>query len=123
MITKKDLDEAIETAVAQISKAVIKATENMATKDDLKSLATKDDLKRVENRLGGVENRLGGVENRLGGVENRLGGVENRLGGVETDVKIIKREVHYLQKNTPNQIEFKDHEKRIKRLENRVFPQ
>ncbi|HUV72366.1 MAG TPA: hypothetical protein VMW25_05135 [Clostridia bacterium] len=102
MITKKDLDEAIETAVAQISKAVIKATENMATKDDLKSLATKDDLKRVENRLGGVE---------------------NRLGGVETDVKIIKREVHYLQKNTPNQIEFKDHEKRIKRLENRVFPQ
>ncbi len=51
MLTKSDLDEVrsivkeeVESAVVQISGAVIKALENTATKDDLKNLATKDDL-------------------------------------------------------------------------------
>lgn len=45
MITKKDLDGAIENMIRQVSQAVVKAFENMATKNDLKIFATKDDLK------------------------------------------------------------------------------
>lgn len=91
MITKKDLDEAIETVIAQISKAIIKATENMATKDDLKR------------------------------VENRLDGVENRLGKVETELIYVKNDVRDLKADSPTAKEFNNHEKRIKRLENKAF--
>ena len=143
MLTKNDLQEVkslvkdeVETAVIQISGAVIKALEDTATKDDLKNFATKDDLKKVETRLGGVETRLGGVEtrldkveSRLGGVESRLDKVESRLGGVEedldevkTDLKIVKRGIEILQKTTPNKFDFNDHEKRITRLEKVTFP-
>ena len=101
MLTKNDLQEVksvvkegIETAVVQISSAVIKALENTATKDDLKNIATKDDLD----------------------------GVESRLDGVEKDLKIVKRGVEILQHITPNQIEFADHEKRISHLEKVTFP-
>ena len=122
MLTKNDLQEVksvvkeeVETAVVQISGAVIKALENTATKDDLKNFATKDDLKKVESRLGGVESRLDKVE-------SRLGGVEEDLDEVKTDLKIVKRGVEILQHITPNQIEFADHEKRISRLEKVTFP-
>jgi len=107
MITKKDLDSAIDNAVGQISHAVIKALENVATKDDLKNLATKDDLK--------------GVESRLDGVESRLDGVESRLDGVGKELKIVNRKIDILQKTTPSRIEFKEHGKRIGRLEKAVF--
>ena len=100
MITKKDLDSAIDNAVGQISHAVIKALENVATKDDLKNLATKDDLK---------------------GVESRLDGVESRLDGVGKELKIVNRKIDILQKTTPSRIEFKEHGKRIGRLEKAVF--
>lgn len=93
MITKKDLDGAIENAVGQISSAVIKALENTATKDDLKNLATKDDIN----------------------------GVESRLDGVEKELKIVNRKIDILQKTTPSKVEFKEHGKRISRLEKTVF--
>ena len=122
MLTKNDLQEVksvvkeeVETAVVQISGAVIKALENTATKDDLKNFATKDDLKKVETRLGGVETRLDKVE-------SRLGGVEEDLDGVKTDLKIVKRGIEILQKTTPNKFDFNDHEKRITRLEKVTFP-
>jgi len=122
MLTKNDLQEVksvvkeeVETAVVQISGAVIKALENTATKDDLKNFATKDDLKKVESRLGGVESRLDKVE-------SRLGGVEEDLDEVKTDLKIVKRGIEILQKTTPNKFDFNDHEKRITRLEKVTFP-
>ena len=122
MLTKNDLQEVksvvkeeVETAVVQISGAVIKALENTATKDDLKNFATKDDLKKVETRLGGVETRLDKVE-------SRLGGVEEDLDEVKTDLKIVKRGIEILQKTTPNKFDFNDHEKRITRLEKVTFP-
>lgn len=122
MLTKNDLQEVksvvkeeVETAVVQISGAVIKALENTATKDDLKNFATKDDLKKVETRLGGVESRLDKVE-------SRLGGVEEDLDEVKTDLKIVKRGIEILQKTTPNKFDFNDHEKRITRLEKVTFP-
>jgi len=108
MLTKNDLQEVksvvkeeVETAVVQISGAVIKALENTATKDDLKNFATKDDLKKVESRLGGVE---------------------EDLDEVKTDLKIVKRGIEILQKTTPNKFDFNDHEKRITRLEKVTFP-
>jgi len=113
MLTKNDQE--VETAVVQISGAVIKALENTATKDDLKNFATKDDLKKVESRLGGVESRLDKVE-------SRLGGVEEDLDEVKTDLKIVKRGIEILQKTTPNKFDFNDHEKRITRLEKVTFP-
>ena len=116
MITKKDLDSAIEDAVGQISHAVIKALENVATKDDLKNFATKDDLKSLVTKED-----LKGVETRLDGVETRLGGVETGLGEVKEELKIVNRKIDILQKTTPNRIEFKDHEKRISRLEKASF--
>ena len=129
MLTKNDLQEVkslvkdeVETAVIQISGAVIKALEDTATKDDLKNFATKDDLKKVETRLGGVETRLGGVETRLDKVESRLGGDEEDLDEVKTDLKIVKRGIEILQKTTPNKFDFNDHEKRITRLEKVTFP-
>jgi len=122
MLTKNDLQEVkslvkdeVETAVIQISGAVIKALEDTATKDDLKNFATKDDLKKVETRLGGVETRLDKVE-------SRLGGVEEDLDEVKTDLKIVKRGIEILQKTTPNKFDFNDHEKRITRLEKVTFP-
>jgi len=129
MLTKNDLQEVkslvkdeVETAVIQISGAVIKALEDTATKDDLKNFATKDDLKKVETRLDKVETRLGGVETRLDKVESRLGGVEEDLDEVKTDLKIVKRGIEILQKTTPNKFDFNDHEKRITRLEKVTFP-
>lgn len=78
-------------AVAQISRSVVKAIDNLATKED------------------------------LGGVETRLGGVEEDLGGIKNDLKIVNRKIDILHEATPNRIEFKDHKKRIGRLEKAVF--
>lgn len=82
----------LEDAIAQIVGAISKTLENMATKDDLK------------------------------GVENRLGKVENRLDGVEAEVKDVKRSINDLKADLPTPQEFKNHEKRISRLETTVFP-
>lgn len=79
-VTKND----IEVAVAQISNAVMKATENVATKDDLKNVATKDDLKQVEKRL------------------------EAKIDIVASDVSDIRRRVIDLEHDTPNQKEVDD---------------
>ncbi|MFZ5366520.1 MAG: hypothetical protein ACOZBZ_04565 [Patescibacteria group bacterium] len=86
MLTKKDLQEInelikrqIEEAVAQISRAITKALENVATKEDLENLATKKELKMVEERLERVE----------------------------TDVRDIKRDVSDLKADMPTKEEFK----------------
>ena len=97
--SRKEFNEGIETAVVQISKAVIKALDNVATKDDLK-----------------------GVENRLGGVENRLDKVENSIQELKTEVMYVKGDVRDLKADSPTAIEFTDHEKRISRLEKATFP-
>lgn len=51
MITKKNLQEAIDEATADIISAVVKGFEAVPTKDDLKSFVTKDDLKSTEIKL------------------------------------------------------------------------
>lgn len=104
--SRKEFNEGIETAVAQISSAVVKSLENVANKDDVKRL----------------ESRVGKVENRLGNVENRLGKVEDRLGNVETELIYVKTGLRDLKADTPTDKEFHNHERRITKLEQTVFP-
>ncbi len=105
----------------------------MLTKKDLieirKGLVTKDDLdtsfkslsKRIDDTFALVMKIIGDgfdkVEGRLGSVENRLGEVENRLDMVATDLTYVKGQVANINVDTPSVAEFKNHEKRITRLE------
>ena len=120
MITKNDLDGAIENAVGQISGAVIKALENVATKDDLKNYATKDDLKNLATK-DDLKNYATKDDLKNLATKDGLKEVEDRLDGVEKELKIINRKIDILQKTTPNQAEFSGHGKRISRLEKAVF--
>lgn len=99
MISKKDLQEAIDQAIVDIIESISKV---VATKDDLKNFATKDDLKSVETKLS-----------------NDLKSVETKLSN---EIKDVKRQINDLMADTPTPQEFKDHEKRIKSLESAVFP-
>ncbi|MBI4066744.1 hypothetical protein HY407_00010 [Candidatus Gottesmanbacteria bacterium] len=60
MITKKDLNDAIETAIVQIIESVSKALENLATKDEMDG-----GFQKIDKRLHGVEKRLDGIDLKL----------------------------------------------------------
>jgi len=90
--SRKEFKEGIETAVAQISKAVVKALDNVATKDDLKK------------------------------VEYRLDKVEGSIEELKTEVVSVKNDVRDLKADSPTAKEFADHEKRITVLEKTAFP-
>jgi len=115
MLTQKDLKDInelikkqIEEAIAQISLAMIKTLENVATKEDLQKLAT-----GVEERFGMVEERFDEVEGRLDGVEGRLSRVEERLDRVEIDLTDIKRDLQDLKADMPTKEDFQT----LKKLE------
>lgn len=100
MLTKKDLENLGEKLrkefKEEIETAIVQIVESIS-----KFVATKEDLKAVENRLGNVE---------------------NRLGNVEAELKDVKRQINDLKADTPAPQDFANHEKRIKKLENAVFP-
>jgi len=53
MLTRKDLKEEIENAIAQISKAVEKSLEDLATKEEMRGME-----KRLGDRIGRVESEV-----------------------------------------------------------------
>lgn len=97
MISKKDLQEAIDKAIGDIIDSISKV---VATKEELKSLATKDGLKNLATK-------------------DDLNNLETKLSN---DIKDVKRQINDLKADTPTPQEFKDHEKRIRSLETAVFP-
>lgn len=97
MLTRKDLKEEIENAIAQISKTIGKSLENLATKEEIKKLATKEEMQGMERRLS------------------------DRIGGVESELGYVKSEIRDLKTDTPTAKEFQNHETRISRLEKTVF--
>jgi len=99
MISKKDLQEAIDEATADIISAVSKGFETVATKDDVQDLGS-----------------------RIDRVEDRLDKVEDRLDKVEVELKDVKRSINDLKADTPTPQEFANHERRISKLETAVFP-
>ena len=130
MLTKNDLQQAkslikeeVETAVVQISSAVVKAFENTATKDDLKNFATKDDLKNFATK-DDLKNFATKDDLKNFATKDDLTNLATQedLDEVKTDLKIVKRGIEILQKTTPSKFDFNDHEKRINRLEKATFP-
>lgn len=86
VITKKNLQEAIDEATADIISAVTKGFETVATKEELRE-------------------------------------VKEEILEVKADVKDIKRSINDLKADLPTPEEYKNHDKRISRLETAVFPQ
>lgn len=82
----------IEVAVAQISGAVIKALENVATKDDLKNLASKNDLNKLDHKVDELDHKV------------------EKLSGEVSD---IRRLVIDLERDTPTQKEVDDIKKYV----------
>ncbi len=85
---RKAIKEDIETAVAQVIETVMK---NCAMKEDLKSLATKEELREFKEEVRG-------------------------------EFREVKRQINNLKTDTPTPQELADHERRIKKLEGAVFP-
>jgi hypothetical protein len=98
-VTKKDLTEALDDAVAQIVGAVSKTLEDYPTKDDVKDFATKDDLKNLATKDD----------------------LENVKTELKTEIREIKGQLNDLKADVPTPQELNDHETRILKLEKTVF--
>jgi hypothetical protein len=98
-VTKKDLTEVLDDAVAQIVGAVSKTLENYPTKDDVKDFVTKDDLKILATK-------------------DDLEDVKTEL---KTEIREIKGLLNDLKADTPTPQEIQNHEQRILKLEKTVL--
>lgn len=90
MLDKSDkqfLHDSIETTVAQLSGAMIKALENVATKEDLTEVK-----EEVRDLKGGVSE-------------------------LKTEIKYLRNDVNDLKADSPTAGEFRNHEVRIRKLE------
>ncbi len=97
MITKKVLQDTIDDAIAELMGSLVKV---VATKDDLKDFVTKDDLKNLATK-------------------DDLKEVKDEL---KFDIKEIRRQINDLKADVPTPQEYRDHDKRITKLETAVFP-
>lgn len=89
-------------------------TTKFATKKDLQKLATKIEQKKVDVRLGKVEVRLDRVEQKIDVVDKKLDKLQNTLDGFVGVVDNLRTD------NTVGAEQFRDHEKRILKLEKTV---
>lgn len=94
MVTKKDLQDAIDEATADIISAVTKGFETLATKEELKTLATKEEL---VGEIGSLKSEL------------------------KADINDIKRQINDLKADLPTPQEVGNQDKRISKLEKAVF--
>mgnify|MGYP001583563313 CR=1 FL=1 len=85
----------LDDLVAAFVTAMREELKGFATKEDLKKLATKEDLKKLETKLDLVK----------------------------IDVSDTRRRVRDLEGSTANSEQVRNHEFRIKKLENQVFAQ
>jgi peptidoglycan hydrolase CwlO-like protein len=78
----------------------------------------------LENRMDKVEGGLSNVEGRLSNVEDRLSGVERQIEILDDDMTTVKMRLTSMEKKIDNlgdnTLVVKDHEKRIKKLEQAV---
>lgn len=96
VVTKHDLDEAI----GQISGAILKTLEDVATKDDLKNFATKDDLKNFATK-DDLKNLA----------------TKDDTEELKTELMYVKTGIRDLKADAPTAKEFQKLEKRVDRLE------
>jgi hypothetical protein len=91
-VTKKDLTEALDDAVAQIVGAVSKTLEDYPTKDDLNDV-------KIE-------------------LKEEISDVKDELKG---ELREVKNQITDLKADSPTSQEYQDHETRILKLEKTVL--
>jgi len=119
MITKKDLDSAIDDAVGRISGAIVKTLENFATKEDLKNFAIKDDLKNFATK-DDFKSFATKEDLKSLATKDDLNNFATK-DDLKEELKITNRKIDILYKTAPTKAEVKEHGKRISRLEKAVF--
>lgn len=90
-VTKTDLKEALEEFAGQIISAMDKGFKECATKTEFKHL------------------------------EKKVDSLEVKVDSISSDVKDIKRRVTDLEADLPSNSEIQNHEKRITKLEKKVY--
>jgi len=102
-VTKMDLKEALEEFAEQIISSTAKG------------------FLGVEGRLDKVEGRLDKVEGRLDKVENKLTTLIENVEETKQRTIEVKRRIVDLEADKPTKNEFINHEKRISKLEKKVY--
>ena len=101
---KDEITEAIETVVGQIVSASAKEFEGM------------------DKRFEAVDKRFDGLEKDVSIIKEDVSTLKEDVSILKGDMRDVKRKLTDLETDAPSNSEFLGHEKRIRKLEQTVFP-
>jgi len=82
-------------------------------------------LESMDGRLGSMDGRLESMDGRLGSMDRRLGDMDDKLGSMDNRLSSMDHNMslqYGLLQNIDGKVDvLKEHEKRISRLEEKVF--